>query len=149
MRRCTYCGAEYEDAVAVCIIDRQPVVEVLPPPGRNLRRAYAPVEFLRLMFKSPKEEEFAVRCAEFLAIIVGKRVKLLRPDTKWSEIIGWVGEGRGQAIFLVMALRRELGVDLHEILANPELTTFRDFVEHVCSRENKKRLKRHPPKNVA
>jgi hypothetical protein len=94
------------------------------------------VEFLRLFFKSPKEEEFAVHCARFLARIVGERVTLLRPDTKWSEIIAWVGPGFFHAVGLAAALKKEFGPLPEEVFANSEFVTFRDFVEYVCSREH-------------
>jgi hypothetical protein len=137
MKRCVYCGKEYDDTATVCVVDRQPVVRVLPPPEGSSEQSNPSVEFLRLLFKSPKEEEFAVRCAQFLAGIVGERITLLRPDTKWSEIIGWSGPSFFHAAALAIALRKELGVDPKEILANPEFTTFRDFVEYACAREDK------------
>jgi hypothetical protein len=131
-----YCGKEYDDAVTVCVIDRQPVVQVLPPSEGSPRHSDPSVEFLRLLFKSPNEEEFAVRCAQFLARIVGNRVSLLRPDTTLAEIIEWSGRSI-DGLLLAIVLEREFGVDLKEILANPEFTTFRDLVEHVCAREDK------------
>jgi hypothetical protein len=94
------------------------------------------VEFLRLFFKSPKEEEFAVRCAQFLSRIVGERVLLLRPETKWSEIIGWFGPSVVHAAGLALELKKEFAVDPKEILSTPEFTTFRDFVEYACNRED-------------
>jgi hypothetical protein len=114
--------------VTVCVIDRHPVV------GAH-KQAGASVEFLRLLFKSPKEEEFAVRCAQFLARIVGEHITLLRPDTKWSEIIEWTGPSLFHAALLVAALKKEFGVDPKDFLANPEFTTFRDFVEYACGQE--------------
>jgi len=87
-----------------------------------------------MFFRSPKEEEFAVRCARFLASLVGERVRLLRPDTKWSEIIDWFGPDLVHAALLATALNKEFGVCAKEIIANPEFMTLRDFVEYVCSR---------------
>ncbi len=135
MKRCTYCGQEYKDTVTVCAVDRQPVVQVLPAPDPASAQFNWSVEFLRLLFKSPKEEEFAVHCAQFLARIVGERITLLRPDTKWSEIIEWAGPNSVHGLLLAMALKKEFGVDPKEILDNPQFTTFRDFVENVCGRE--------------
>lgn len=131
MRRCTYCGKEYDDSATACGIDQQPVAEVPAIPEDPS------VAFLRLLFNSPKEEDFAIRCAQFLARIVGERITLLRPDTKWSEIIEWFGPSSAHGALLAIALHKEFGVAPNEILANPEFTTFRDFVEYVCDREDK------------
>jgi hypothetical protein len=138
MRRCAYCGKEYDDTVRLCAVDRQSVVDVPAIPEGVPTQSNCSVEFLRLFFKSPKEEEFAIRCAQFLARIVGERVTLLRPDTKWSEIIEWSGgPSLLHAALLAAALIKEFGVDAEEILANPEFMTFRDLVEYVCTREHK------------
>jgi hypothetical protein len=134
MRRCTYCGKEYDDAATVCVIDRQPVVQVLAPAEDDPKQSNPSVEFLRLVFKSPKEEDFAVCCAGVLARIVGERITLLRPDTKFSEILEWSGPSPVHAVLLAMVLKKEFGLDTNEILANPEFTTFRDLVEYACSR---------------
>src|SRR5262249_23653323 len=109
MRRCTYCGKEYDDAATVCAIDRQPVVQVRSPPEGGPKQSIPSFEFLRLLFKSPKEEEFAMRCAQFLARVVGEQVALLRPDTKWSEIIEWSGPSVVHAAALALALKKEFG----------------------------------------
>jgi len=70
--------------------------------------------------------------------MVGDRITLLRPDTRWSEIIEWSGgPGLVPAVLLALALKKEFGVDAKEILANPDFTTFRDLVEYVCNREDK------------
>ena len=136
MKRCTYCGKEYDDTVTACSVDLQPLVQVLPSPERSSEECSPSVEFLRLFFKSPKEEEFAVRCAQFLARLVGERITLLRPDTKWSEIAEWVGPGIVHAGLLGAALTKEFGADPMQFLANSAFMTFRDFVEYVCSREH-------------
>jgi hypothetical protein len=137
MRRCTYCGKKYDDMATVCVIDRQPVVEAHPKPERSSKQSEASLEFPGLLFESPREEEFAVRCAQFLTRFVGGRITLLRPDTKWSEIIKWSGPSFFHAAALGMALEREFGVDAKRIFSNREFTTFRDLVEYVFTREDK------------
>ena len=94
------------------------------------------VEFIRLFFKSQAEEQFAVRCAQFLAGMVGERVTLLRPDTKWSEIFEWVGSSPVHATLSAFALRKEFGADAKEAIDNAAFLTFREFVEYVCRREH-------------
>lgn len=130
MRRCTYCGKEHDDLATACAVDHEPVEQVVerPKPGNSS------FEFLRLIFKSPIREEFAVECAEFLARIIGDRIAPLRPDTKWSEIIEWLGHGVMGVSLLDVALAKKFGVVATEFLANSEFMTFRDFVEYACER---------------
>ena len=135
MKRCIYCGKEHDETAKICTIDRQPVVEVCAPQPNP--SADPSVAFLRLLFRSPKEEELAIRCAEFLAGIAGDRIGLLRPDTKWSEIIEWLGPRYRDGVLLALLLKKKFGVDPEEVLANPEFTTFRDLVQHVSDRECK------------
>ena len=55
MRRCSYCGKEYDDTAIICDLDQQPVVQV-PPAAEGISTLSNPsLEFLRLLFKSPKE----------------------------------------------------------------------------------------------
>jgi len=91
------------------------------------------VEFIRLFFKSPVEEEFAIVCAEFIANVVGDRVLGLRPDTKWSEILQWLGPKPDHPALFAILLKKRFGPDVEEIIAASEFMTFREFVEYVCS----------------
>lgn len=97
------------------------------------------IEFIRLFFNSPKEEQFAVRCAEFLAGMVGDRIMQLRPETTWAEIFQWRGSSLLHSAMFALALKEKFGTDVDEIMANPEFMTFREFVEYVCSRDVKNR----------
>jgi hypothetical protein len=94
------------------------------------------VEFIRMFFKSPTEEEFAVECAEFIAKFVGDRVLDLRPDTRWSEILQWFGPKPAHAALFAMLLKKRFGKDVKEIIAASEFMTFRVFVEYVCNHEH-------------
>jgi hypothetical protein len=138
MRRCTYCGKEYDDAASVCVIDGQPLAAVPPTPEGSAKHSRPAVEFIRLFFKSRAQEEFAVRCAQSIARIVGERITLLRPDTTWSEILEWFGPGVRNAALFAAVLRQEFGSDFNEVLRNREFMTFREFVEYVCSREHRR-----------
>jgi hypothetical protein len=93
------------------------------------------VEFIRIFFKSPTEGEFAVECAEFIAGVIGERVLLLRPDTKWSEILQWFGPKPVHGALFAMLLKKKFGRDVDEIITTAEFMTFREFVEYVCRHE--------------
>jgi hypothetical protein len=132
MRRCVYCGKEYDDTATICVIDSHPVFQVLPAPEGNSEQSKPSVEFIRLFFKSPKEEKFAVRSARYIAGVVGERVTSLRPETTWSEIFNWFGPSVVRATLFATVLTKEFGSDFKEMTPNPEFMTFRDFVEYVC-----------------
>lgn len=85
----------------------------------------------------PEEEEFAVHCAQLIARTVGERISLLRPDTTWSEILGWYGPGICDAVLFGVVLKREFGSDFNQVLQNHEFMTFREFVEYACSHEHR------------
>jgi len=129
MKCCSYCGRDNEDDAIRCPECGTAEFVVAIPYADSA--ASPSVEFIRLFFKSPKEEEFAVRCAQFLAKTVGEPIKLLRSDTKWSEISQWVGSSLSrESLLLTFALKKEFG-------AYPDdLMTFRDFVEYICCREH-------------
>ncbi|MGH8248328.1 MAG: hypothetical protein ACREUU_18065 [Gammaproteobacteria bacterium] len=95
--------------------------------------AKASVEFIRLFFKSPAEEECALRCARCVASMVGERIADLRPDTKWSEIFQWVARTPAHTVAFVFALKKEFGAAGKALIADPDAMTFREFVEYVCS----------------
>lgn len=142
MKPCAYCGRENEDQAALCpecgttgFVLPQPRQPSSPP-----RSIYAPsgisVDFIRIFFKSPVEEEFAVECAEFIARVVGERVLQLRPNTKWSEILQWLGPTpKHQAVFALL-LRLKFRKDVDEFIAAAGATTFREYVEYVCRHEH-------------
>lgn len=95
------------------------------------------IEFIRLFFKSPADEEFAVRCADFIAGVVGDRVLELRPDTKWSVILQWLGPKPAHPALFAMLLKKAFGPDVKEVIDAPEFMTFRDFVEYACSHKHR------------
>src|SRR5437764_8888353 len=111
MKPCAYCGRENEDDATRCrecgTTEFVVAMPQSPPP-----RSGPSVEFIRLFFKSPAEEEFAVRCAEFIAGVVGERVLQLRPDTKWSEILQWFGPKPVHGALFTMLLKKKFGADV-------------------------------------
>ncbi len=133
MKPCAYCGRENKDEALLC--SECGTSDFVPPPLLKPAlpsRPASSVDFIRIFFKSPAEEEFAVTCAEFIARIVGERVLLLRPDTKWSEILQWLGPKPGHSVVFALLLRRKFRADMDEFLAASSVTTFRDYVEYVC-----------------
>ncbi len=90
------------------------------------------VEFIRMFFKSPAEEEFAVECAGFIANVAGDRVLELRPDMQWSEILQWFGSKPAHMALFAMLLKKRFGKDVNEVIASSGFMTFREFVEYVC-----------------
>ena len=128
MNVCENCGRENEadaDHCGDCGVALTAPDEVTPS-----------VEFLRQSFKSPEQQEFALRCAQFLARIIGDRITLLRPETTWSDVSEWLGPGEMHAALLAVLLRNKFGADTKEFFYNSEVTTFRDFVDYACSREH-------------
>ena len=135
MKSCVYCGRDNEDDATHCrecgTVEFVVATPASPPP-----RPTPSIEFIRLFFKAPAEEEFAVHCAEFIAGVVGERVLQLRPDTKWSEILRWFGPQPVHGALFAMLLKKKFGADVEEIFAASELMTFREFVEYVCRHEH-------------
>jgi len=89
-------------------------------------------EFIRLFFKSPKQEQLAVRCARFIASLVGERIADLRPDTRWSEIFQWAGRSPAHTVAFTFALKKEFGSAAKGIIDDPACMTFREFVEYAA-----------------
>jgi hypothetical protein len=132
MKFCAYCGRDNEDNEIHCRECGTAEFVVATPPSPPSRPSPS-IEFIRLFFKSPAEEAFAVHCAEFIAGVVGERVLQLRPDTKWSEILHWFGPKPAHRALFAMLLKKRFGKDVNEIVAAPEFMTFREFVEYVCT----------------
>ena len=96
-------------------------------------------EFIRLFFKSPEQEQLAVRCARFIASLVGERIVDLRPDTRWSEIFEWAGPSPAHLAAFTFALKKEFGAAAQLIIDDPECMTFREFVESACGAERERK----------
>jgi hypothetical protein len=131
MKACAYGGRENEDNAVNC--KECGTAEFATPVPHSQRMPTIPsVEFIRMFFNSPVEEEFAVRCTQFLARIIGERIIELRPDMKWSEICKLLGPTPAHAFVLSYKLRTEFGEVAKDLIANLDFMTFREFVEAAC-----------------
>ena len=143
MKSCTHCGCDNEETAILCrkcgtseaVVDPSLAAPLEPESSQSGEAAAASAEFIRLFFKIPAQEQFAVRCAKLIAGIVGERVADLRPETKWSEIFQWVNPSPTHTVAFTFTLKKEFGAYATVLLDDPEAMTFRDFVEYVCMRE--------------
>jgi len=142
MNSCDNCGCDNEETAILCrkcgtadSVSAAPPAPLEPESSRTEVAARNLGEFIRLFFKSPKQEQFAVRCARFIANMVGERIADLRPDTRWSEIFQWAGRSPAHTVAFTFALKKEFGAAANWIIDDPECMTFREFVEYVCGPE--------------
>ena len=138
MHSCDYCGCDNEETAILCrkCGTAAPVIAAppaLPEPESSRTEVAARNlgEFIRLFFKSPKQEQVAVRCSRFIASMVGERIADLRPDTRWSEIFQWAGRSPAHTVAFTFALKKEFGAAAKQIIDDPACMTFREFVEHA------------------
>jgi len=92
------------------------------------------VEFIRLFFTSPVEEEIAHRWASRLSKLIGPKVMQLRPDTTLSEMLDWAAVGGVDSMSFVFVFEPELRMELAEFLDYADCATFREMVEHYARR---------------
>ena len=74
-----------------------------------------------------------MRCAKLIAGIVGERIADLRPETKWSEILQWVGTNPVHTVAFGFALKKEFGAAAKELISSQESMSFREFVQYACN----------------
>ena len=102
------------------------------PPGGNDQGI--DVDFIRLLFKDPVEEEIAHGWATRLAKLLGGQVLKLRPETTLVEILTWaVGCGVDSMDFVIV-FEPELRMDFAQFLDAYEETTFREMVQQCARR---------------
>src|SRR5258705_11939057 len=101
------------------------------PAWKGSNMSAVDVEFIRIFFPSPIEEEVAIRWAKRLASVIGERVEELRPNSLFSEIFDWVKADGFDVAEFVMALEDEFGKDLDVLLDDLDHLTFRGFVEYM------------------
>ena len=92
------------------------------------------VEFIRLFFRAPDEEEIAHRWASRLGRLLGPRVLELRPETTLSEMLRWGAMSRVESIDFVVVFEPELRIDFASFLDDSDHTTFREMVQHYARR---------------
>jgi hypothetical protein len=92
------------------------------------------VEFIRLLFRSPVEEEVAYRWAVRLAKLLGPKVMQLRPGTTLSELLVWAATTGADSMDFALVFEPELRMEFAEFLDHAEHVTFRGLVEHYAAR---------------
>jgi hypothetical protein len=92
------------------------------------------VDFIRLFFTSPVEEEIAHRWASRLSRLIGSRALDLRPDTTLAQVLEWSAASGVDSIDFVVVFEPELRMDFAEFLDNAEQAEFREIVQHYARR---------------
>jgi hypothetical protein len=92
------------------------------------------VEFIRLLFTDPVEEEIAHRWALRFARLVGPQVLHLRPQTTLDEMLKWAATANADSMDFAVVFEPELRMDLAEFLDYSEHATFRQMVQHYAKR---------------
>jgi hypothetical protein len=92
------------------------------------------VEFIRLLFANPVEEEIAHRWASRFARLVGSQVLQLRPQTTLAEMLGWAATVNADSMDFAVVFEPELRMDLAEFLDYSDEATFREMVQHYAKR---------------
>lgn len=92
------------------------------------------MEFVRLLFINPVEEEIAFRWACRFAGIMGDQALRLRPGTTLSEMLRWAAALSVDSIDFAVVFEPELRADFAEFLDQSDHVTFRQMVEHCARR---------------
>jgi|SRR5882672_12353299 len=95
------------------------------------------VEFIRLLFRDPIEEQIAYLWATRLAKLLGGEVLKLRPETTLAEILGWAVAANAESMDFVVVFEPELRMEFAQFLDNYTDTTFREMVEYCARRFDK------------
>jgi hypothetical protein len=95
------------------------------------------VEFIRLLFRDPIEEQIAYLWATRLAKLLGGEVLKLRPETTLAEILGWAVKAKVESMDFVVIFEPELRMDFAQFLDDYTETTFREMVEYCARRSDK------------
>lgn len=92
------------------------------------------VDFIRLLFTSPVEEEIAFSWASRLARLMGHQVLKLRPGTTLAEILDWANSMGVDSMDFACVFEPELRMDFGEFLDWPRQISFREMVEHAAAK---------------
>ena len=90
------------------------------------------VEFIRLFFHAPVEEEIAFRWASRLRNLIGSHVLQLRPTTTLAEIADWASTQRIDPMDFVVVFEPELRRQFSVLLEDAEEATFREMVQYAA-----------------
>lgn len=127
----------------------RPVADDLEPFQRHpafrwMRRTFAmppdptdhdmSMEFIRLLFADPVEEEIAHRWATRLALLIGPQALDLRPETTLREMLRWAATAQVDSIDFTVVFEPELRMAFAEFLDCSNDSTFRAMVQHYAGR---------------
>ena len=90
------------------------------------------VQFVKLFFTMPAEEEIAYTLALRLAEVVGERVQGLRPTTTLYELLEWGVAAKADPMDFVVVFEPELRMGFARFLDDAAHVTFREMVVHVA-----------------
>jgi len=91
------------------------------------------MDFMRLLFTDPAEEQIAHRWALRFANLLGSQALQLRPSTTLAEMLQWAARAKVDSIDFVVVFEPELRMGFAQFLDHCEHTTFRDMVEYYAS----------------
>jgi hypothetical protein len=99
---------------------------------RSIGNEEVDVEFIRLLFTDPVEEQIAHRWASRFARLVGPRVLQLRPQSTLAEMLEWAAAGDVDSLDFALVFEPELRMGLAEFLDYAEHSTFREMVQYYA-----------------
>ena len=91
------------------------------------------VEFMRLFFTSPVEEEIALRWSRRLGRLLGKQALALRPETTLSELMNWAEALKTDSFTFLCVFEPELRSHFAGFLDTSEGVSFRQMVQYAAS----------------
>jgi hypothetical protein len=92
------------------------------------------MDFIRLLFRDPVEEEVAHRWALRLAGLLGAQALQLRPGTTLRTMLRWAATANIDSIDFVVVFEPELRMDFAQFLDCCDHISFREMVEHYANR---------------
>ena len=95
------------------------------------------VDFIRLLFADPVEEQIAHRWASRFGALVGAQVLQLRPETTLAQMLTWAALANVDSMDFVVVFEPELRMEFRDFLDCCDHATFREMVQHYAGRFGK------------
>ena len=92
------------------------------------------MDFMRLLFTDPVQEQIAHRWATRFADLLGPQALQLRPSTTLSEMLQWAAGAQVDTMDFVVVFEPELRMQFAQFLDERDHMTFREMVEHYAER---------------
>jgi hypothetical protein len=92
------------------------------------------VDFIRLLFTDPVEEQIAHRWASRFAALVGAQALQLRREATLAQMLSWAASTNVDSMDFVVVFEPELRMEFANFLECADQITFREMVEHYASR---------------